>query len=260
MANNQSQSSQSSWWENWWEDSTAASQQGSWDNSRETGEAGATFGQQSWWYESGEGETGDNAGEDWDWDQVWSRGWDEEHGHPAWDESQGGADGARADTPSKAAAVRGKGKGKNKPGRGCRAKRREERGEQLHRNSLRRAMLQPVASAPLQVQIKHEQLVKARVEMNERLLPGLLDEAEGFAKAQQAFKRLVQEPSLLRGRDVSMVPPPVAPWIPPTSPPPANLAGAPRDSSGRVVPKIPPPRVSSGFVPKTPPTPPHGMR
>ncbi|MEI6835115.1 MAG: hypothetical protein WCL28_14105, partial [bacterium] len=205
MANNQNQSSQSGWWENstaaannqsqssqsgWWENSTAASQQGWWDNSRETGEAGATFGQQSWWCESGE--TGDDAGEDWDQDWSWGLDWDEEHGRPAWDESQGGAKGARADAPSEAAAVKGKGTGEKKPGKGCRAKRREQRGEQVHRNCLRRAMLQPVASAPLQEQIRHEQLVQSRQLMNERLLPRLLDEAEGLAKAHQAFHRLVQ--------------------------------------------------------------------
>ena len=236
MSNNQYNQS------GWWESSTAASSRQ--HDRQETGNS------QEW-----------DWNQEWYWNQDW--GWNQER-----DQDHGSADAASgswepADLDNAAQEEESSRQESpvpkhGKPGRGCRQRRRQERDEQIHRNLIRGAVNAPVSDAPLQLQITWERMVKSKQGLTESLLPAVLTEVEGYAKAQQTFGRICVEKAaaMAEGRPVpvrlSAVPPPVAPWIVRLPPPRITQSEGLSSSSSvqRGVNDVP-------FVPKTPPTPPY---
>ena len=158
------------------------------------------------------------------------------------------------------------------PGRGCRARRREERDEQGQRNNIRGAFGMEVSAAPIQTQIRHERFVRKRAAHTEKIAPQIVEEANNHAKAQQLYSQYLvnKAAAIAAGKMYYNVPPPQSPWIPPTHPSSSSSAPPPKWShtSCCPVPPAPPDAAEAtsapcgqffdiqGPEPKTPPTPP----
>jgi hypothetical protein len=160
-------------------------------------------------------------------------------------------------------------------GKAAKEKRRQQRSEQAGRNQLRVAMNVQVSPAPLSEQIRHERLVKSRMELHQRLLPEVIEEVQNFNVAKSMFGRYCEDraKAVAEGRPYVALPPPREPWLTVPKAACANQAaeavsmyaakaipiGASRPCHIR-----PPPASASAsvqsrapFIPKTPPTPPH---